>query len=135
MALYTELDEGTKALQRLSDLKSRFLSEMSHELRSPLNSIKGLTGFLLARTDGELSPEQEKQVTFIRQAAEGLSTLVDDVLDIAKVEAGKAVVRNGSFEIGDLFESLQGTIRPMIAHDAVSLIFDEPDRHPTPRDR
>ena len=95
VALYAELDEGTKALQRLSDLKSRFLSEMSHELRSPLNSIKGLTGFLLARSDGELTPEQEKQVQFIRQAAEGLSTLVDDLLDLAKVEAGKAVVRIG----------------------------------------
>ena len=62
VALYAELDEGAKALQRLSDLKSRFLSEMSHEFRSPLNSIKGLTGFLLARSDGELTAEQEKQV-------------------------------------------------------------------------
>ena len=93
VALYAELDEGTKALQRLSDLKSRFLSEMSHEFRSPLNSIKGLTGFLLARTDGDLSAEQEKQVQFIRQAAEGLSTLVDDLLDLARVEAGKAMIR------------------------------------------
>jgi signal transduction histidine kinase len=131
LALYTELDDGTKALQRLSDLKSRFLSEMSHELRSPLNSIKGLTGFLLARTDGELSPEQEKQVQFIRQAAEGLSTLVDDVLDVAKVEAGKATVRNGSFEINDLFDSLQGTIRPMVDHQSVSLIFDKSVDIPT----
>jgi signal transduction histidine kinase len=126
MAMYAELDDGTKALQRLSDLKSRFLSEMSHELRSPLNSIKGLTGFLLARTDGDLSPEQEKQVQFIRQAAEGLSTLVDDVLDVAKVEAGKATVRNGSFAINDLFNNLQGTIRPMVDHQSVSLIFDKP---------
>ena len=126
VALYAELDEGTKALQRLSDLKSRFLSEMSHELRSPLNSIKGLTGFLLARTDGDLSPEQEKQVLFIRQAADGLSILVDDVLDIARVEAGKAVIRNSSFEISELFDGLQGTIRPMIDHEHVRLIFDRP---------
>ncbi len=131
VALYAELDDGTKALQRLSDLKSRFLSEMSHELRSPLNSIKGLTGFLLARTDGELSPEQEKQVQFIRQAAEALSTLVEDVLDVAKVEAGKATVRNGSFEINDLFDSLQGTIEPMIDHRSVSLNFDKPTDIPT----
>ena len=131
VALYAELDDGAKALQRLSDLKSRFLSEMSHELRSPLNSIKGLTGFLLARTDGELSPEQEKQVQFIRQAAEGLSTLVDDVLDVAKVAAGKATVRNGSFEIDDLFDSLQGTIRPMVDHQFVSLVFEKPTDIPT----
>ena len=84
VALYAELEEGTKDLQRLSDLKSRFLSEMSHEFRSPLNSIKGLTGFLLDRTDGDLSSEQEKQIQFIRQAADGLSTLVDDLLDLAQ---------------------------------------------------
>jgi signal transduction histidine kinase len=131
VALYAELDEGTKALQRLSDLKSRFLSEMSHEFRSPLNSIKGLTGFLLARSDGDLTAEQEKQVKFIRQAAEGLSTLVDDLLDLAKVEAGKAVVRVTSFEVIELFENLQGTIRPMINHAAVSLRFEEPAGIPT----
>ena len=77
VALYTELDDHTKALKRLSDLKSRFLSEMSHEFRSPLNSIRGLTGFLIERTDGDLTPEQEKQVKLIRKAAEGLSTLVE----------------------------------------------------------
>ena len=101
MALYAELDDNTKALKRISDLKSRFLSEMSHEFRSPLNSILSLTGFLLARSDGELTAEQEKQVRFIRKAAEGLSTLVNDLLDLAKVEAGKAVIRVGSFEVGD----------------------------------
>ena len=104
---------------------------MSHEFRSPLNSIKGLTGFLLARSDGELTSEQEKQIKFIRQAAEGLSTLVDDLLDLAKVEAGKASIRIGSFEVSDLFENLQGTIRPMINHAAVSLIFAEPTGIPT----
>ncbi len=126
VALYTQLDEHTKSLKRLSDLKSRFLSEMSHELRSPLASIKSLTGFLLARSDGDLTPEQEKQVQFIRQAAEGLSTLVDDSLDLAKVEAGKAVLRIGQFEVKDLFETLKGTIRPIGERDAVSLVFDSP---------
>jgi signal transduction histidine kinase/CheY-like chemotaxis protein len=126
VALYTQLDEHTKSLKRLSDLKSRFLSEMSHELRSPLNSIKSLTGFLLARSDGELTAEQEKQVHFIRQAAEGLSTLVDDSLDLAKVEAGKAVLRISQFEVKELFETLKGTIRPIVDHNAVSLVFDTP---------
>src|SRR5262249_36243549 len=97
VALYAELEERAKALNRLSDLKSRFLSEMSHELRSPLNSIRSLTGFLLERSDGELTAEQEKQVQLIRQAAEGVSTLVDDLLDLAKVEAGKAVIRTTWF--------------------------------------
>jgi signal transduction histidine kinase len=131
VALYAELDDGAMALRRLADLKSRFLSEMSHELRSPLNSIRGLTGFLLARSDGDLTPEQEKQVQFIRLAAEGLSTLVDDVLDLAKVEAGKAVIRRVSFEVGSLFDSLDGTTRPMISHEHVALVFDLPEDIPT----
>ena len=99
VALYAELDENTKALKRLSDLKSRFLSEMSHEFRSPLNSIRSLSGFLLDRSDGDLTAEQEKQVRFIRKAAEDLIGLVDDLLDLARVEAGKAVVRPTRFEV------------------------------------
>ena len=62
VALYAELDDNAKALKRISDLKSRFLSNMSHEFRSPLNTILSLSGFLLDRSDGELTPEQEKQV-------------------------------------------------------------------------
>ncbi len=126
VALYAELDENTNALKRLSDLKSRFLSEMSHEFRSPLNSISSLTGFLLARSDGDLSAEQEKQVRLIRKAAEGLSSLVDDLLDLAKVEAGKATIRVAVFHVREVFESLQGTIRPMVDPSVVRLVFMEP---------
>ncbi|MDR3633044.1 MAG: ATP-binding protein [Isosphaeraceae bacterium] len=126
VALYTELDENAKTLQRVSDLKTRFLSNMSHEFRSPLNTILSLCGFLLERSDGELTSEQDKQVRFIRKAAEGLTTLVNDLLDIAKVEAGKAVVRAARFEVADLFENLRGTIRPLLAQSPVSLVFEEP---------
>ncbi len=126
VALYAELDENTNALKRLSDLKSRFLSEMSHELRSPLNSIRSLTGFLLARSDGDLSAEQEKQVQLIRKAAEGLSSLVNDLLDLAKVEAGKATIRVANFNVRDVFDSLQGTIRPMVDPSVVRLVFEDP---------
>jgi signal transduction histidine kinase len=124
VALYTELDENTNALKRLSDLKSRFLSEMSHEFRSPLNSIRSLTTLLIRRTDGGLTPEQEKQVQLIRKSAEGLSILVDDLLDLAKVEAGKAAIRVAKFSVAELFESLQGTIRPTIDASSVRLVFE-----------
>ncbi|HEX8199287.1 MAG TPA: response regulator, partial [Isosphaeraceae bacterium] len=126
VALYAELDENAKALKRMSDLKSRFLSNMSHEFRSPLNTILTLSSFLLDRSDGELTEEQEKQVTFIRKAADGLSALVNDLLDLAKVEAGKAVVRAKTFEVDELFQGLRGTIRPLLLQNAVSLRFEEP---------
>ncbi len=126
VALYTELDENANVLKRVSELKSRFLSNMSHEFRSPLNTILTLSGFLLDRSDGELTEEQAKQVTFIRKAADGLSALVNDLLDLAKVEAGKAVVRPKSFDVAELFEGLRGTIRPLLGQTSVALLFEEP---------
>src|SRR3712207_6162196 len=72
MALYAELDEKAQDLQRASELKSRFLSNMSHEFRTPLNSILSLSQFLLDRLDGDLTPEQEKQVSLIRKSAQDL---------------------------------------------------------------
>ncbi|MHB1561694.1 MAG: ATP-binding response regulator [Isosphaeraceae bacterium] len=124
VALYAELDESARALKRLSDLKSRFLSEMSHELRTPLSSIRSLSGFLLDRGDGDLTAEQEKQVILIRKAAEELMGLVDDLLDLARVEAGKAVVRASWFDLQAVFDGLQATIRPTIERTTVSLEFD-----------
>ena len=126
VALYAELDDNAKALRRISDLKSRFLSNMSHEFRSPLNTILSMSGFLLNGSDGELTPEQEKQIRFIRKAAEGLAALVNDLLDLAKVEAGKAVIRPEAFEVAELFESLRGTTNPLLSQGSVALIFEEP---------
>jgi signal transduction histidine kinase/CheY-like chemotaxis protein len=126
VALYAELDENAKILKRVSDLKSRFLSNMSHEFRSPLNTILTLTAFLLEGSDGELNEEQARQVTFIRKAADGLQALVNDLLDLAKVEAGKATVRPRSFDVRQLFESLRDVIRPLLAKGTVALLFEEP---------
>ncbi len=98
VALYAELEEKADSLRRVSDLKTRFLSNASHEFRTPLNSIISLSLLLLAHADGPLTVEQEKQATFIRRAALSLSELVNDLLDLAKVEAGKVVVRPEEFE-------------------------------------
>ena len=91
VALYAELDERADHLRRADELKSKFLSHMSHEFRTPLNSILALSRLLLSRSDGDLTAEQETQVRFVRKAAENLTELVDDLLDLAKVEAGKTV--------------------------------------------
>jgi signal transduction histidine kinase len=126
VALYAELDDKAESLRRVSDIKTRFLSNMTHEFRTPLNSILNLTRLLLERLDGELTPEQEKQVGFIRKAAEGLSELVNDLLDIAKVEAGKSTVRPAEIHVEDLFGALRGMIRPLqSSHPGVTLLFEE----------
>ena len=125
VALYAELEERADHLRRADELKSRFLSNMSHEFRTPLNSILALSRLLLMRRDGELSPEQDKQVHFIRRAAENLTELVNDLLDIAKVEAGKTVIAPVYFTVSDLFGALRGMLRPLLVGDALSLVFED----------
>jgi len=126
VALYAELDERAEQLRQASELKSRFLSNMSHEFRTPLNSILALSRLLLDHADGPMTPEQERQVTYIRRSAESLTELVNDLLDLAKVEAGKLEVRPGLFTVGALFGALRGMMRPLLQNEAVELIFEEP---------
>jgi signal transduction histidine kinase/CheY-like chemotaxis protein len=130
VALHGELEATAYELRRASELKTRFLSNMSHEFRTPLNSILALSRLLLARTDGELTSEQEKQIHFITDAAVGLTDLVNDLLDIAKVEAGKLEVKPSRFTIIDLFGALRGLLRPLKSNDEVELIFEEPSGVP-----
>src|SRR5262247_2288024 len=133
IALYSELDDKASALRRADDTKSRFLSNMSHEFRTPLNSIMGLTHLLLSHSDGDLTEEQEKQVSFIRKGSETLLEMVGDLLDLAKIEAGKVEVRPSEFTVENLFGALRGLFRPMLANKAVDLIFEEPGGIPSLR--
>jgi len=127
VALYAELNDKADFLQRASELKSHFLSNMSHEFRTPLNSILALSQILMDRMDGELTSEQEKQVTFIRRSAQDLTDLVNDLLDLAKVEAGRVTIRPTTFSVESLFSALRGMLRPLLAQNSsVTLVFDDP---------
>ena len=130
VALYAELDEKADHLRRADELKSRFLSNMSHEFRSPLNSILALSGLLLGRTDGDLTAEQAQQVGYVRRAAQDLLELVNDLLDLAKVEAGKVEVKPVEFEAANLFAALRGMLRPLLLNQSVDLIFEPVDHLP-----
>ena len=125
LALYSELDEKADHLRRADEIKTRFISNMSHEFRTPVNSIQALAGLLIGRVDGDLNPEQERQVTYIRKAADALSELVNDLLDLAKVEAGKTVVRPIEFPVSGLFGTLRGMLRPLLVNDSVRLVFED----------
>lgn len=125
VALYAELDQRAEELRRANSVKTRFLSNITHEFRSPLNSVKNLTGLLLDQVDGPLTEEQERQVRLIRKSVMSLSTMVDDLLDLAKVEAGKVPVRVEEFDLKDVFSSLRGLFR-QAADSAVELVIEEP---------
>lgn len=126
LALYAELDMQAQALRQASDLKSRFLSYMSHEFRTPLGSILSINSLLADELDGPLSPEQHKQVAFVSTAARELSDMVDDLLDLAKIEAGRISISPAWFDMFDLFSALRGMFRPIVDASAVDLIFEEP---------
>ncbi len=131
VALYAELDEKADHLRRADSMKTRFLSNMSHEFRTPLSSILALSGLLLDRSDGELTAEQDKQVRFVRKAAESLLELVNDLLDLAKIEAGKVDVRPVEFEVKTMFSALRGMLKPLLAGSSVNLHFEEAEDLPT----
>ena len=125
VALYAELDERASALSRANEVKTRFLSYMSHEFRTPLNSILALADLLIRRTDGDLTPEQEKQIVFIKSAARELFEMVNDLLDIAKVESGNADVRLAAVDIPKLLGALRGMMRPLSNPEGVDLVFED----------
>ena len=126
VALYAELDDNAVALREASELKSRFLSYMSHEFRTPLGSIRSIARILLDQMDGPLNSEQTKQMHFIQQSAIELSEMVNDLLDLAKIEAGRISISPAWFELVDLFQAIRGMFKPLLTNDAVSLILEPP---------
>ena len=130
LALYAELDTQAEQLRQATELKSRFLAYMSHEFRTPINSIRSITRLLLDRVDGPLSEEQERQVAFIQQNATEFAEMVDDLLDLAKVEAGRVEISPAWFEMVDLFSALRGMFKPVLTNPAVHLVFEEPQDVP-----
>jgi signal transduction histidine kinase len=126
VALYAELDDRAADLRDASELKSRFLSYMSHEFRTPLGSIRSLTRLLLDGLDGPLTDEQEKQIRFIQGSAEELTEMVNDLLDLAKIDAGRISISPEWFEMVDLFAALRGMFKPILTNQTVDLVFEEP---------
>jgi PAS domain S-box-containing protein len=108
-----ELEEAKERAEEADRLKSAFLATMSHELRTPLNSIIGFTGILLMGLVGPLNPEQEKQLNMVQDSARHLLELINDVLDISKIEAGRIELVSESFDIRDAIGKSIEKIAPM----------------------
>lgn len=130
LALYAELDSQAEQLRHATELKSRFLAYMSHEFRTPIGSIQSITRLLMDRVDGPLTEEQETQVRFIQQTADEFSEMVNDLLDLAKVEAGRVEISPAWFDMVALFSALRGIFKPVLTNPEVSLIFEEPQDVP-----
>lgn len=130
LALYAELDQQAEQLREVSELKSRFLSYMSHEFRTPLGSILSMTRLLEDGMDGPLTEEQRRQVRFISASTSELREMVDDLLDLAKIEAGRITISPAWFDLMDLFSALRGMFRPLVEGDQLDLLFEDPPALP-----
>ena len=123
-----ELKTAVAKAESADKLKSAFLATMSHELRTPLNSIIGFTGILLQKLVGPLSNEQEKQLKMVQSSALHLLNLINDVLDISKIEAEQVTLNCEEFEISQLFSQCIEKIQPLAIARGLKLNTDI--RHP-----
>jgi len=116
-----ELALAMEKAQAADRIKSAFLATMSHELRTPLNSIIGFTGILLQRLGGPLNEEQEKQLKMVYNSAKHLLNLINDVLDISKIEAGQLNVASETFNLRDAVEKVIKTSQPLADNKGLKL--------------
>lgn len=117
----SELQQALVRAEAADRLKSAFLATMSHELRTPLNSIIGFTGIVLHRMAGPLTDEQAKQLGMVRDSARHLLELINDVLDISKIEAGQLEVRLEAFSFKKVLERVLAMMLPLAQKKALKL--------------
>lgn len=122
--LYQELAAEKDRAESADHLKSAFLATMSHELRTPLNSIIGFTGILLQGLAGPLNDEQRKQLGIVRDSARHLLALINDVLDISKIEAGQLNVAREPFDLRASIARVDGMVRPLAEKKSLALRTD-----------
>ena len=141
--LRQEITERTRVEQELIDksgeveeanrLKSEFLAHMSHELRTPLNAIIGFSELLIDGVLGKITQKQKKCLTDILASSQHLLSLINEVLDLSKIESGKTELRLTNFTLTDIIEPLKSSIMPMLTSRKQSLETEVPDNLPLVR--
>lgn len=122
-----EIAHKNLELAEASRMKSAFIANMSHELRTPLNAIIGFTGALLMKLAGPLTTDQDKQLNTIRTSARHLLSLINDILDVAKIESGKVTVAAERVHCQNLLNETADTLRPLASQKGLALTLDLPD--------
>jgi signal transduction histidine kinase/DNA-binding response OmpR family regulator len=123
-----ELEMQKKQLDEASRLKTSFLSNMSHELRTPLNSVIALSGVLNRRLDKKIPDEEYSYLEVIERNGKHLLSLINDILDISRIEAGREEVEITRFNLSNLISDLTGMIRPQAEQKNVNLLFADNDQ-------
>jgi PAS domain S-box-containing protein len=118
------LERANRELRELDKLKSAFLANMSHELRTPMNSIIGYTDLLLDGVDGRINEEQEKSLGKVQQNARHLLQLINDILDMAKIESGKIALDPAQVHLGTLAAAVATIFEPTVTGKGLALTLD-----------
>ncbi|NRF71097.1 PAS domain S-box protein [Aquincola sp. S2] len=121
------LQEKNVELAAANQAKDRFLASMSHELRTPLNAIIGFTGTLLMQLPGPLNDEQQRQLNTVRSSARHLLALINDLLDVAKIEAGKVELSREAIDCAALIGDIVASLRPQAEAKGLTLSVELPD--------
>jgi len=116
-----DLETANVRLRELDRLKSEFLSTMSHELRTPLNSIIGFTGILRQELPGPLNPEQMKQLGMVQTSARHLLGLINDLLDLSRIESGRMEINRETFSVSDLLAEVVQSLTPLVEQKKLRL--------------
>ena len=120
----SELAEAKMRAEEADRIKSAFLATMSHELRTPLNSIIGFAGILQQEMPGPLNTEQKKQMDIVRSSARHLLDLINDVLDLSKIEAGQLTLINQTLDLREVIEKACRSMQPLAEKKGLALIVD-----------
>jgi PAS domain S-box-containing protein len=123
-----ELRQKNIELERASRAKDRFLATMSHELRTPLNAIIGFTGALLMKLPGPLTAKQERHLGTVQTSAKHLLSLINDLLDLAKIEAGTVEIEMGPTSCFSVVEEVATGLRPLAEAKKLELVVSLPPR-------
>jgi PAS domain S-box-containing protein len=116
-----ELELRNREVERATHMKSKFLASMSHELRTPLNAIVGFSDLLAEGTPGELNEKQKRFVNHIKQGSAHLLQLINDILDLSKIEAGQLEFRCEDFQVKDALPEVLSTIRPLAMAKSIQI--------------
>jgi len=125
--LLEDLQAANRRLEEADRLKSVFLASMSHELRTPLNSIIGFTGIILMGMVGEVTKEQSRQLTIVKKNANHLLELINDLLDISKIEAGRVELSLEEFKLNDVISEVIETVSPAVNEKGLELLTNVPE--------
>jgi protein-histidine pros-kinase len=121
------LQEKNVELENASQAKDRFLASMSHELRTPLNAVLGFTGTLLMELPGPLTNDQHKQLRTIQTSARHLISLINDLLDLAKIESGKVDVRLERVSCQEVLDEITASLQPMAGEKGLEFVVEMPE--------